>query len=208
MTYYMAKSLFKLREQINARFPARSKVSDGWIGNQAHAARHSDHNPDASGCVCAMDLTHDPASGMDSYALAEALREAADHRIAYIISNGRIANPKIEHFGWRPYHGANKHDHHVHISVIRQYADETQDWDLSGFEGKKVSSAPRPARILRQGDHGPEVTSLQERLGLKADGIFGQKTKKAIQSFQKEHGLLDDGIVGPATAAAMKEKAK
>jgi len=35
--------------------------------------------------------------------------------------------------------------------------------------------------------------------GLKADGIFGIKTKAAVLKFQAEHALYQDGVVGPVT---------
>jgi hypothetical protein len=65
---------------------------------------------------------------------------------------------------------------------------------------------------LRQGDSGPEVVYLQERLiahGFlpdkpKPDGKFGPKTLRAVEQFQASHGGLDvDGVVGPLTWDAL-----
>jgi peptidoglycan hydrolase-like protein with peptidoglycan-binding domain len=36
-----------------------------------------------------------------------------------------------------------------------------------------------------------------------ADGLFGAKTKAAVQKFQTDKGLVADGIVGPLTQAAL-----
>ncbi|MBT2598608.1 MULTISPECIES: peptidoglycan-binding domain-containing protein [unclassified Oceanobacillus] len=36
-------------------------------------------------------------------------------------------------------------------------------------------------------------------VGVKADGIFGEKTEIAVKDYQKRHGLLVDGIVGKKT---------
>ncbi len=58
--------------------------------------------------------------------------------------------------------------------------------------------------LLRVGSRGQAVKSLQEDLGIGADGIFGQGTKKAVVDFQKEHGLAADGMAGPVTLAKMK----
>jgi peptidoglycan hydrolase-like protein with peptidoglycan-binding domain len=40
---------------------------------------------------------------------------------------------------------------------------------------------------------------IQRALGIKADGVMGSKTRRAIKRFQKAHGLKADGIAGPAT---------
>ena len=58
--------------------------------------------------------------------------------------------------------------------------------------------------LLRVGSRGSAVKSLQEDLGIDADGIFGQGTKSAVMAFQEENGLAADGMAGPATLAKMK----
>ena len=121
----VAKSLLALRDQVNRKAPNRNKANDGTIGDAAHASRTSDHNPWVTdggvGVVTAMDITHDPAHGCDAGALAEAIRGSRDARVKYVIWNRRIANPLPiggqPPWAWRPYTGANPHNHHVHISV-------------------------------------------------------------------------------------------
>jgi peptidoglycan hydrolase-like protein with peptidoglycan-binding domain len=44
---------------------------------------------------------------------------------------------------------------------------------------------------------------IQKALGIKADGVMGPKTKRALKRFQKAHGLKADGVAGPATLAAL-----
>ena len=125
----IAKALATLREQVNAQWPNRSKANDGWIGNAAHQARKSDHNPNAAGVVQALDITHDPAHGLDAGKLAQALIDSRDPRIKYVVSNRRIcasyATGGAAAWTWRPYHGANAHEQHVHISV----ADDPRKYD-------------------------------------------------------------------------------
>jgi putative chitinase len=53
--------------------------------------------------------------------------------------------------------------------------------------------------ILKKGSKGDEVKKLQEKLGLTADGDFGQKTEDAVKAYQSKNGLTADGIVGPST---------
>jgi N-acetyl-anhydromuramyl-L-alanine amidase AmpD len=57
--------------------------------------------------------------------------------------------------------------------------------------------------LLKLNSRNEQVKVLQEFLGLKADGIFGPITDKAVRKFQKENNLVVDGIVGPQTWAAM-----
>ena len=65
--------------------------------------------------------------------------------------------------------------------------------------------------LLRMGDSGSSVKSLQEKLIARgyscgasgADGSFGYDTYKAVKSFQQSCALDVDGIVGPATWAAL-----
>jgi peptidoglycan hydrolase-like protein with peptidoglycan-binding domain len=44
---------------------------------------------------------------------------------------------------------------------------------------------------------------IQKALGIKADGVMGPKTRRALKRFQKAHGLKADGVAGPATLAAL-----
>jgi DNA/RNA endonuclease G (NUC1) len=136
----VARSLQVLRRQVDAHAPQRSRASDGTIGDAAHATRDSDHNPwvrdGAFGVVTALDITHDPAHGVDSQALAETIVANRDKRVKYVISNRRIANfasiGGAEPWAWRPYGGANPHDKHVHISVRpeKDAYDDEGPWQI------------------------------------------------------------------------------
>lgn len=215
MEWRLAKALEKLRSQVNAKYPGRKKDWDGSIGDAAHASRTSDHNPwiaDPPGphVVSAIDITHDPANGFDSYAFAEMLRINRDSRIKYIISNRRIC---AGHDGpspwvWRKYNGQNPHDHHVHISVLSDKVDydDADDWNLTGAPVKGSPSTQHtadnyvpPPRLLRQGFSGQDVRDLQKLLKITIDGRFGKDTKAAVVRFQKAAGIVADGIVGPQT---------
>lgn len=44
-------------------------------------------------------------------------------------------------------------------------------------------------RILKQGDVGDDVETLQQALNIQADGIFGAKTAQAVADYQTSHGL-------------------
>lgn len=57
--------------------------------------------------------------------------------------------------------------------------------------------------ILKLGSRGNEVKALQEKLDLKADGIFGPITEEAVKDFQRSNGLEVDGIVGANTLSKL-----
>lgn len=202
----VANALVHLRSQINEACPVRDKSSDGSIGDENHASRSSDHNPwvvDSEGrhVVTAIDITHDPKNGFDSYKFADWLREIRDPRIKYVISNGRIFAWDVSAWTWRKYSGTNKHDHHVHISArpTQTLYDDIHDWELEGFGFQKVKNAPAvPAvQVLAKGVKGGAVEELQKLLKIEpVDGIFGQRTDDAVRLFQKANGLEPDGVVG------------
>lgn len=57
--------------------------------------------------------------------------------------------------------------------------------------------------VLKLGSKGNEVKTLQEKLNLKADGIFGPLTEEAVKDFQRSNGLEVDGIVGGNTLSKL-----
>lgn len=52
---------------------------------------------------------------------------------------------------------------------------------------------------LRRGDRGEDVRTVQEVVGLPADGRFGPHTEAKVREIQRAVGLVPDGIVGPKT---------
>jgi N-acetylmuramoyl-L-alanine amidase len=63
--------------------------------------------------------------------------------------------------------------------------------------------------VVKVGSTGSTVRTIQTKLKRwgyytgTVDGIFGSKTKAAVQYFQRTNGLTADGIVGNATAKAL-----
>ena len=140
MSWKLAESLERLRGQVNAAYPSRSKISDGTIGDADHASRSSDHNPHVrdggGGVVTAMDITHDPESGCDAALIAETIVSSRDNRVKYLIWDRQMISSYSARgyaaWEWRPYTGANPHTKHVHISVSEQkyLYDSVDDWQL------------------------------------------------------------------------------
>lgn len=106
--------------QATALAPRRNKASDGLLPSAAHlkASPNSDHNTGL-----AVDLTHDPANGINCKDIYEQLK--LDDRVEYLIFNGRIWS---EQKGDRQYTGNNKHNKHLHISIKDECGHETDDW--------------------------------------------------------------------------------
>lgn len=139
----ISRSLGTLIDQVDARWPKRDRSSDGTIGNAAHQATKSDHNKDSHGIVRALDITNDPANGVNARAIAQAILDSRDTRLSYVISNKQIARsyPKTgtTPWQWSPYTGLNDHTHHCHVSVVSddKIADDTRPWLLPGANMQK-----------------------------------------------------------------------
>ena len=148
--WIVAESLERLRAQLNALAPNRSKAGDGGIGDDDHANRSSDHNPwYGPGIVTARDFTHDPAGGLSCATLAETLRQAKDSRIKYVIWNRRTpvrVGRGSEHQRHRGLHpppaqedreGPHPHRHGARLGVLSR-----EDSLLSRMSAR---AAPAPA---------------------------------------------------------------
>lgn len=202
---------------MDSAFPGRNKRSDGTIGDADHQSRTSDHNPwvppPNGGVVTAIDITHDPANGLDSRDLAEYLRKLGakgDRRIKYIISHKRITSGERQ-WKWGSYSGSNPHTSHVHLSVSSKYYDDSNSWGI--YKPRPIS--PEEEVISRE-THGEkrsgEVNIWQRRLNqtgkagevLQVDGFFGPSTEKAVKTFQKDRGLPDTGIINLTTAVQVQ----
>lgn len=134
MAWRPAYSLETLKSQLDAAYPGWTFL--GFLGDQAHAAVASDHNPNAAGVVCALDIG--PGGGLDIFALADSIAANPHPDLKYIISNRRIANWQTG-FKWEAYNGSDPHDTHIHVSVgrgsdgqsVQPYDDRVQ-WNIEG----------------------------------------------------------------------------
>lgn len=191
MSWFVAPALETLRNQINAQFPTRSKASDGTIGDASHSSRESDHNPDSTGMVCAMDITHDPDHGVDINKLTDILYANRDHRIKYLIANRLITSPSGtgtgNYGGWTAYNGANPHTKHMHISVLAgSYGRDSSSW--KGFGPAPVVSGPTvPAGAPSYPLTGGQVFGLWNEPGKRGDGTaWARLTRSGDPRFDHE----------------------
>jgi hypothetical protein len=204
----VAHALDELKAEVDTRWPGRSKVSDGTLGDTAHAARKSDHNPDGDGIVRARDITEwDPGTpGVEAddvaEVIAETIRARRDPRVKYVIWRGRMFSSYSKGgraaWEWGEYTGPNGHFHHVHVSVHPgAQGDAGGPWGLHG-------GTPVAAReAMRNGSKGPAVEWVQACLQAiakrwpdkvpmleKADGVYGPKTVEAVLAFEKMHNAF------------------
>lgn len=200
MSCYPPPSCRAALEQASVLWPTRSRLSDGICGDPAHAARTSDHNPDARGIPHAFDLTHDPAAGCDAHRLAELLGERVlaglERRVSYIISNGRILNPAIAPY-WRPYTGTNPHTKHIHVSILRSALAEsdTSPWWTESDHDMPLTDADffvigALMRTVIAEDVAPRLTRL-ERIGRRSRGI--------IRAIGRLLGMSSDDLAAAAS---------
>lgn len=202
MSWRVAKSLDVLLGQINAKFPNRSKASDGAIGDDNHQNRDSDHNPwYGPGIVTARDYTHDPGVGLNMDALTDQLQAGRDPRIKYVIFNRWImdSRPQFNPWKWVRYDGVNPHTVHMHLSVMDSaLCDNESPWNLSML----TVAASKPPTQVQVPDNGTKtlqrvLNKWYPWLQLVEDGIYGPKTTEAVKELQRRAGLPVDGNAGP-----------
>ncbi|MBB5174503.1 peptidoglycan-binding protein [Texcoconibacillus texcoconensis] len=81
--------------------------------------------------------------------------------------------------------------------------DENEE--LISVNNQNTNEFSYEGTVLSQGDQGEKVKQLQRALKEVAyylhnkDGIFGPKTKKAVERYQRDHGLKIDGLAGEET---------
>lgn len=101
-----------------------------------------------------------------------------------------------------PYSSSLKREHinHVHVAM-----------SLEGVSGMLLTFEPVGSPVLRLGDTGAAVKTLQQILNAKGaiphlvvDASFGPATKAAVVHFQTLSKLVPDGVVGPHTWDALR----
>lgn len=202
--WYVAPSLNRLRDTIDGRWPNRDRGSDGSIGDSAHAARRSDHNPDGKGCVHARDFDRDGLH-VPSVIAAALLHEST----TYLIHRGRIftranrfrpaTHTGVDHNGW------------IHVSVGATAAAEQSRDPWHPLVGAWSSASGNG--LVRKGTKGTAVRIVQALLNgqgasLVIDGDAGDRTDAAVRSFQRWARVRVDGIVGPVTWSRLLTKTR
>jgi hypothetical protein len=152
-------ALTGFREAVNARYGARRDMeSDGTIGDRAHSARTSDHNPDSDGSVDAWDMDVDVNGRGKPYAAdVEALKKVfeAHESSSYWIHNDQIARRstdwKRESYSYAG-PGRNRHEKHVHWNTRQSRENSTAPWVLAG-QPEVPDMTPDQAALLRDANY-------------------------------------------------------
>ncbi len=143
MAWVLTKNLQAFRDQMNLYFPNRDKTSDGTIGDAAHAAGKSGHNPDDSiydnaewdsdsdnkSEVRAIDIDNNlnyPGVSMEDILqhLLKLAKSDNSFPIRYMIYNRRIFRD-TNNWAQESYDGPSPHTEHIHMSgAYSDAADE------------------------------------------------------------------------------------
>ncbi|MEP6844392.1 MAG: DUF4157 domain-containing protein [Panacibacter sp.] len=96
----------------------------------------------------------------------------------------------------------------IQAKAIQRTLGDGHDLLATRFQGRlQLEAAFDNERLIKNGDHGPDVVILQLALidaghalpNFGADGRFGPETETAVRDFQLANGLVVDGLVGPRT---------
>lgn len=220
-SWRLARSLEVLRSEIRSLHPGTTVWT---IGDAAHRASASDHNPTSSGVVCAIDVLGD--KGLDLRAFANHIKKTNHKAVKYVIFDRRIWSKARNSEGWRYYGGSNPHTTHVHVSVgvgpdgrsTGPY-DDTSPWGVARSGGGSLPSTGGGDDVigLKRGDEGEAVKGLQATLRYagfdpgEVDGVYGPKTAAQVLAMRKSEGSgVDDGdnFTGWAYAQLMRSMSK
>lgn len=113
----------------------------------------------------------------------------AVQRKAYSITDGRI-------YGY----GRPNWDGSVAVDIPEEAVKKPYRYHFTQY--------PITLTLLRRGDYGPQVVSMQAVLDAKGfhcdtDGEFGMNTEEALKAFQKAAGLIQDGEYGGMSMNAL-----
>jgi hypothetical protein len=124
--------------QVNKRWPKRDHASDGSIGDSAHAARVSDHNPDPrTEIVHATDIDKDfKGSPNDTEWFADQLiayartKKPGSDRLKNIVWWDQVASGTYHDTFWVFRGSGYGHMEHIHVSYTTEADKDGSEFDL------------------------------------------------------------------------------
>ena len=149
----------RLRRQVDVKWPKRDRKSDGWIGDSAHSARASDHNPDSRGIVHAIDI--DENLGVGVMRNGRQARKLADElllyarsglpgadRLKYVVYENRIASGTYRSTWWKWRPGSWGHEAHIHVSFTAKADHDDRPFPLPCLAATKQTATIWAKRLL------------------------------------------------------------
>lgn len=216
MSWQVVPNLNEAKEQLDKRFPNRDKSSDGSIGDTAHAARASSHNPDLTGSpeyrdgdtkdeVRARDFDKDLRDvGLrtmeDVVQLwVKKLRAGMMKHVRYIIFNKRIWHRR-DNFITHEYTGSNTHEGHAHVnSEFNQEADTVTgtNWYLTELTPKTVTPVSTSTGLLElDGELGPKtIAKWQKVMSTPVDGKISENSRLVERVQDRLRATVDHRLV-------------
>jgi hypothetical protein len=174
-SWYLVPCLKELFAEFDRIAPNRDHASDGSIGDAAHQAEKSDHNPDSKGAVHAIDVDSDLKASFSmedviQYFVAECRKNNPNGtdrgRLKYFIYNRRIWSAST---GWKQenYTGSSAHTEHAHFSCeyASEYENDTSSWGLVEKFGDDVSEQDVTNalnKFFKVTDQGPDKGNMPE----------------------------------------------
>jgi len=216
MDWVLTKGLQNLRAQMNEAFPNRDHTSDGTIGDLAHMAGTSGHNPDDTPGSSAEYNDHDGIREVRAWDMDSDLRTpgvtaqmVVDHlralpeisaRLRYLIYNRKIYEASN---GWAPraYTGPSPHTEHIHASGQRSQAadnDTTFDYQLESLMA--IGDDVTKIRTLVEYDQ-KVLSNIQTALKAIADKVNADPVDEAAIVAGVLAGLTPE-LLGQAFTAA------
>ena len=147
MAWYLAPALAVGRAEVNRRWPKRDLASEGTVGDAAHQATRSDHNPNARESVDAWDMDVEVNGRGRPYAEdVEHLKRVfqAHEASRYWIHDDQIAE-RANDWRRRPYKpddpDRNKHIKHVHWNTRQSMERSKVAWRVGDDEDLVAAQA-------------------------------------------------------------------
>jgi hypothetical protein len=147
MSWKPAAAALTLRKQVDKRWPKRDRGADGIIGDKAHQARPSDHNPNARGYVDAIDIDADLLGKGKGRAVAQRLADqiiayaasgaAGSKRIKYVVFNDQVASGTYPTSMWKWRGSGYGHYDHIHVSFTPLGEKDARLFPLPIFDTPK-----------------------------------------------------------------------
>lgn len=213
MAWRTARSLTTLSAEVRQRWPGTTIWT---LGDQDHASRASDHNPNPAGVVCAADIV----GRTQAKAVWNLILDERDERVKYVIHDELIVSSTNQPWVIRPYTGANDHKNHAHVSVGRGPDGQSVRGDL--YDDPKgwwpeMALTPDEEEFVRwlkkefEASANPAFDSSVDKA--KAAGIYSEftddeqpVTNSKLAVFLDRAGLLDGTSVGGLTQTAADKR--